>query len=169
MQESIAVTLTPFGMCLLAELGYVQDVCLTWMDGNLLSKQTANQSQGSTPSWQGLRLTLIRMLPCFPHKHVAQYLNLVCFYKKLPVFRWQLKYKMSTNAYLLWVSIVNVYWLSGFLSRHISLAYIGCCHLVGTVTAHQTLLTRDATIHPWTHPFFPPPEFPTEPSFMDHW
>lgn len=54
-----SATLKPFGMCLLAELGYVQGVCLTWMDCNLLNKQTAIQSQGSTPSWQGLWLALI--------------------------------------------------------------------------------------------------------------
>lgn len=39
-------TLIPFGMCLLAEKGYVQGVYLTWIDRNLLNKQTVNLSQG---------------------------------------------------------------------------------------------------------------------------
>lgn len=72
MQESLAHTLIPFGMCLLAEKGYVQGVYLTWIERNLLNKQTVNLSQGSTPSWQRLRLALIRMFPRFPHKHIAQ-------------------------------------------------------------------------------------------------
>lgn len=165
-------------MCLLAELGYVQGVCLTWMDCNLLNKQTEIQSQGSTPSWQGLRLALIRMLPLFPHKHVAQSLfaSACCVstrnFQVFLLYWWQLKHKMSTSAYLFWIRTVNVYWLSGFFSRCISLAYIGCCHLVGTVKAHRTLLTRDATIQPWTHPFSPPhPNFPlSHPSWIiDRW
>lgn len=48
----------------------------------------------------------------------------------------------------------------GFPPR-ISWGFIGCCHLVGTVKPHRTLLTHDASIHSWTHPADVPPSHPS--------
>lgn len=163
-------TLTPFGMCLLAELGYVQGVCLTWMDCNLLNKQTAIQSQGSTPSWQALRLALIWMLPLFPHKHVAQSLFAPAWC-------------VSTRNFQVFCHIGDN-WDTKCQPVHICFEFID--YLVSFPAAYlwptsdaATWLGRSRLIeHYWPVMLpstpghirsSPPAEFPTEPSFMDHW